>query len=67
MYITHPKKKKLINTTNGVGLDIHLGKSFLYQLLQEMMEYINKHKVLDRDWIFIMLLLRLKIINVNIL
>jgi cyclin-dependent kinase len=40
--------KKLIDTTNGVGLDIKLVKSFLYQLIKGM-EYIHKHKVLHRD------------------
>ena len=52
MYITHPKEinsiKKLIDTTNNVGLNIRLVTSFLYQLLKGM-EYINKHKVLHRN------------------
>lgn len=40
--------KKVIDATNGQGLDIKLVKSYLYQLLKGI-EYIHKHKVLHRD------------------
>ena len=40
--------KKVIDASNGNGLEIKLVKSYLYQLLKGI-EYIHKHKVLHRD------------------
>ena len=40
--------KKVIDATNGKGLDKKLVKSYLYQLLKGI-EFIHKHKVLHRD------------------
>ena len=40
--------KKLIDSTNGKGLDMKLVKSLLYQLLKGV-DYIHKNKVLHRD------------------
>ena len=40
--------KKVIDSTNGKGLDMKYLKSFLYQLLKGV-DYIHKHKVLHRD------------------
>ena len=40
--------KKVIDATNGKGLEIKLVKSYLYQLLKGI-EFIHKHKVLHRD------------------
>ena len=46
-YVKHDLKK-VIDATNGQGLDLKLVKSFLYQLLKGI-EFIHKHKVLHRD------------------
>ena len=40
--------KKVIDASNGKGLDKKLVKSYLYQLLKGI-EFIHKHKVLHRD------------------
>ena len=40
--------KKIIDSTNGKGLEMKYVKSFLYQLLKGV-DYIHKHKVLHRD------------------
>ena len=40
--------KKVIDATNGKGLEMKLVKSFLYQLLRGV-EYIHRNKVLHRD------------------
>ena len=40
--------KKVIDSSNGKGLDMKLVKSFLYQLLKGV-DYIHKNKVLHRD------------------
>jgi cyclin-dependent kinase len=40
--------KKVIDASNGNGLEIKTVKSYLYQLLKGI-EYIHKHKVLHRD------------------
>ena len=40
--------KKLIDSSNGKGLDMKLVKSLLYQLLKGV-DYIHKNKVLHRD------------------
>jgi cyclin-dependent kinase len=46
-YVEHDLKK-VIDSTNGKGLDMHLVKSFLYQLLRGV-DHIHKNKVLHRD------------------
>ncbi len=40
--------KKVIDKTNGKGLDMPLVKSYLYQLLRGV-DHIHKNKVLHRD------------------
>ena len=40
--------KKVIDSTNGKGVEIKYIKSYLYQLLKGI-DYIHKHKVLHRD------------------
>ena len=40
--------KKLIDSTNGQGLEIRLLKSLLYQLFKGI-DHIHKHKILHRD------------------
>ena len=40
--------KKIIDSTNGKGLEMKYVKSFLYQLLKGV-DYIHKYKVLHRD------------------